>query len=160
MFSSKADKQKAARQAVTQRTAPSLIAANMSIVGNIKSDGEVQVDGTLEGDVCCGKLLIGESARMHGEIVAKEVIVRGHVNGLIKGGAVQLSKTARVIGDISHDSLAIESGAYLEGHCRRNGSSGDTLAPAPAAKLPAGQAQDKAAAAQPATARKAAAGAS
>jgi cytoskeletal protein CcmA (bactofilin family) len=43
-----------------------------------------------------------------------------------------LAKTAQVNGDIWHDSLAIEAGAYLDGHCKRNDTQPAAAAPAPA----------------------------
>jgi len=122
MFSgSKTEKETPApRPAASGRAAPSIIAANLKIVGNVQSEGEIQVDGQVDGDVACDKILVGEKAQIVGEIQAKEIVVRGEIKGLIKGGRVELARSARVIGDVWHDSLAIEAGAYLDGHCRRN----------------------------------------
>ncbi|MDP6692448.1 MAG: polymer-forming cytoskeletal protein [Alphaproteobacteria bacterium] len=117
MFS-KADKRKAQNNAV--RAAPSLISTDLEIAGNLNTPGEVQLDGKVEGDVICGKLVIGEKASIAGQIEADEVVVRGRVAGRIKAKDVRLAKTAHVNGDIWHDSLAIEAGAFLDGHCKRN----------------------------------------
>ena len=117
MFS-KADKSKAAN--TVARAAPSLISTDLEIAGNLQTPGEVQLDGTIEGDIVCGKLLIGAKAIITGHIEADEVIIRGRVTGRVKGKNVHLASTARVVGDIWHDSLAIEAGAFLEGHCKRN----------------------------------------
>lgn len=117
MFS-KADKTKAS--ASTARAAPSLISTDLQICGDLKTSGEMQVDGTVEGDISCSKLVIGEKAKITGEIEADEVVIKGQVKGRVKAGKVQLAKTARVLGDVWHDSLAIEAGAFLEGHCQRN----------------------------------------
>ncbi len=120
MFS-KADKHKAQNNAV--RAAPSLISTDLEIAGNLSTSGEVQLDGTVAGDVNCGKLVIGEKASITGQIEADEVMVRGRVTGRIKARDVRLAKTAHVNGDIWHDSLAIEAGAFLDGHCKRNDAS-------------------------------------
>ncbi len=117
MFS-KADKTKAA--AATTRAAPSLISSDLELTGNIKTSGEVQLDGAVEGDVICGKLMIGEKAVVIGQIEADEVVIKGRITGRIKGGSVHLTKTAQVSGDILHNTLTVEAGAFLEGHCRRN----------------------------------------
>ena len=85
----------------------------------MRSDGEIQVDGAVEGDVRAKTLLIGETAHVKGEIIADSVIIHGTVNGQIKSRSVQLARTAHVVGDILHDDLAIETGAFLEGHCKR-----------------------------------------
>ncbi len=102
-----------------KRSAPSLISADLRIVGDLHSDGEIQVDGTIDGDIRTLVLLVGETANIKGEIVADTVHVHGTVNGQIKARAVNLAKSARVIGDILHEDLSIEAGAFLEGHCKR-----------------------------------------
>ena len=101
------------------RAAPSLISANLHVVGKLESQGEVQVDGTIEGDVSGKSLEIGECAKVTGEISADDVIVHGIVEGKIRAKRVQLAKSAKVIGDIWHEILSIESGAHLEGHIKR-----------------------------------------
>jgi len=103
----------------TKPAPPSLISNDLKIVGDLKSDGEIQVDGMIEGDIRTKSLLVGEGAEIKGEIVADTVRVHGRINGQIKARAVLLSKTAHVVGDIMHEDLAIETGAFLEGHCKR-----------------------------------------
>lgn len=103
----------------TARSAPSLISANLHIVGNLKSDGEIQIDGVVDGDVSARLLTIGDRATLTGEVVADEVVVRGTVRGRICSRKVQLAKTAHVVGDIWHELLAIDLGAYVEGLCKR-----------------------------------------
>jgi cytoskeletal protein CcmA (bactofilin family) len=109
--------------------APSLISNNLTITGNMKTDGEIQIDGQIEGDVHCGALTVGEKATITGEVVADRIIVHGNVSGRIRARQVQLATTAHVVGDIYHDSLQIEAGAYLEGHCKRNDSGGAKAEP-------------------------------
>lgn len=99
--------------------APSIISTDMKIIGDIVSDGEIHVDGAVEGDIRSKMLLIGEPASIKGEVIADVVHVFGTINGQIKGVAVSLAKTAHVVGDILHDNLSIEKGAFLEGHCKR-----------------------------------------
>lgn len=106
-------------QAPAKPAPPSLISRDLKIVGDLKSDGEIQVDGSVEGDIRSKTLLIGETAHVKGEITADSVVVHGTVNGQIKAKAVKLAASAHMVGDILHEDLAIETGAYLEGHCRR-----------------------------------------
>lgn len=104
---------------VVKSTPPSIISADLRIVGDLSSDGEIQVDGAVDGDIRTHSLLVGETAQIKGEIVAESVHVHGTINGQIKAKAVNLAKTAHVVGDILHEDLAIETGAFLEGHCKR-----------------------------------------
>lgn len=98
---------------------PTLISKDLRIVGDLQSEGEVQIDGSVEGDIRSQILLIGESAHIKGEITSDSVIVHGMVKGHIKSREVKLARTANVVGDILHEDLAIETGAFIEGHCKR-----------------------------------------
>ena len=98
---------------------PSLLSADLRIVGDLISEGEIQVDGAVEGDIRTNMLVVSETALVKGSINADTVTVHGNVVGEIHARHVSLNKTAHVLGDIVHESLAIEQGAFLEGHCRR-----------------------------------------
>ncbi len=98
--------------------APSILGADLEVVGSVTSEGEVQLDGNVEGDVRAGSLTIGEKAAVKGEVFADKVIVRGRVLGSVRGRQVQLAATARIEGDIIHSALSVEAGAFFEGHCR------------------------------------------
>lgn len=106
-------------QVVRTQVTPSLISHGLSISGDLKCDGEIQVDGAVVGDIDCQRLIVGEKATVHGEIIAEVVIVRGEVKGRVCGREVSLASTARVNGDILHQSLAMEAGAHLEGQVRK-----------------------------------------
>ncbi len=98
---------------------PSLLSTGLTVTGNLHSDGEIQIDGRVEGSIHSDVLIVSETAQVNGEITAESVRVHGHVTGQIKATSVSLAKTAHVLGDILHGNLAIEQGAFLEGHCRR-----------------------------------------
>jgi cytoskeletal protein CcmA (bactofilin family) len=99
---------------------PSIIGEDLTISGNVSSKGEIQVDGEIQGDIDCGSLLLGDKAQVTGNVVAEDVVVRGHVTGSIRGLRVTLQAQSHVEGDIFHQSLAIEQGAYFEGKSRRS----------------------------------------
>ncbi len=102
-----------------ERTAPSLIGQDLTIIGNLVSKGEVHVEGEVQGDIHGTNILIGENARITGGIIAQDVVVRGHVMGSVRGVKVALQASSHVEGDIYHKSLAIEQGAFFEGRSRR-----------------------------------------
>ena len=115
MFSK--DKSEAGRK--RKPVAPTIISSDMRITGNITSEGEVQVDGVVDGDVRGAKVSIGTSGHIAGAVSGERILVRGRVNGQIRAQLVTLTRSAQVKGDIYHDTLSMESGAKLEGHCRR-----------------------------------------
>jgi cytoskeletal protein CcmA (bactofilin family) len=99
---------------------PSIIGEDLAITGNVTSKGEIQVDGEIQGDIHCGSLLLGDKSQITGGVIAEDVVVRGRVVGSIRGLRVTLQAQSHVEGDIFHQSLAIEQGAYFEGKSRRS----------------------------------------
>jgi len=99
--------------------APTIISADLTVTGNLTSEGEVQIDGVIDGDVKSARLSIGQQGKIVGSVRAERALVRGRVDGQIRAQEVTLTRTAQVKGDIYHDTLSIEPGAQLDGHCRR-----------------------------------------
>jgi cytoskeletal protein CcmA (bactofilin family) len=98
---------------------PSIISADMTIHGDFTSHGDLQVEGQVFGKIEVSHLVIAKTGKVDGAILAKAVGISGTLKGAVKAGAVSLSSTARVEGDIVYETLAIESGAQLEGQCKR-----------------------------------------
>ena len=102
----------------------------------MKTTGDIQVEGTVEGDIRAHLLTIGESATIKGEIIADDVVVNGRIVGRVRGLKVRLTSPARVEGDIIHKTIAIESGAHFEGSVQRQddplSTGGGKPAPKPA----------------------------
>ena len=97
----------------------SQISADLTIIGNLVSRGEVQIDGEIQGDLHAASIVVGENARITGNVVAEEVVVRGSVVGSVRGKRVLLQSSSKLEGDVYHQQLAIEQGAYFEGKSRR-----------------------------------------
>ena len=108
------------KRSAMKSKAPSILSADLTVVGSIVSEGEVQLDGVVEGDVRATSLTIGEDATVKGEVIAETVVIRGRVEGSVRARQVQMAATARVEGDVIHASLAIESGAFFDGLCKRS----------------------------------------
>jgi cytoskeletal protein CcmA (bactofilin family) len=99
--------------------AASLIAENVTIKGDLTSDGDVQLDGMIHGDVKVGHLTIGETGQVMGAIEADIVDVRGRIAGSIAARQVRLFATGQMDGDITHTELAIDNGARFQGRSIR-----------------------------------------
>ena len=104
---------------VAVKAVPSIISSDLTIEGNLNSAGEIQVDGVVHGDIRCKALIVGVKGSVTGEVVAQTVRMHGAIKGMIRAKSVFLASTARMAGDVEHESLAIEPGAYIEGHCKR-----------------------------------------
>jgi cytoskeletal protein CcmA (bactofilin family) len=97
----------------------SVLSSDLTITGNLRTTGDIQVEGTVEGDIRAHLLTVGEGATVKGEVVADDVVVNGRIVGRVRGLKVRLTSTARVEGDIVHKTIAIESGAHFEGSVQR-----------------------------------------
>lgn len=97
----------------------STLSADLTIKGNIRTTGDINVLGTIDGDIRAHLLTIGEGATVKGEVVADDIVVNGRVVGRVRGLKVRLTSTAQVEGDIIHKTIAIESGAHFEGSVQR-----------------------------------------
>ncbi len=118
----------------------SVLSADLTVVGNLRTSGDIQVEGNVQGDIRAHLLTVGESATIEGEVVADDVVVTGRVVGRVRGLKVRLTSTARVEGDIIHKTIAIESGAHFEGSVQRQEdplANGSGATPKPAAAKPA-----------------------
>ncbi len=120
------------KSAMPSSGVPSIISADLCITGNLQSAGDIQVDGTVVGDIDSKSLTIGEGAEVKGAISADTVRICGSVHGSVRSASVNLAKTARINGDIMHDSLAVEAGAYIEGNIKRLGAAASAPASKPA----------------------------
>ena len=97
----------------------SVLSSDLHVQGNLRTTGDIQVEGTVEGDIRAHLLTIGESATIKGEVIADDVVINGRIVGRVRGLKVRLTATARVEGDIIHKTIAIESGAHFEGSVQR-----------------------------------------
>ena len=115
------------------KAVPSIVSADLTVEGNLNCAGEIQVDGMVHGDIRCKALIVGVKGSVTGEVVAQTVRMHGAVKGMIRAKSVFLASTARMSGDVEHESLAIEPGAYMEGHCKRITETPVAEVPRPAA---------------------------
>lgn len=104
---------------MSNKAMPAIVAADLRITGNLSSDGDIQVEGAIKGDVKGRTLTVGDGGSIQGKIVAEEVMVRGKIKGQIKAKKVNLTRSASVTADIEFISLGIEEGADFEGNIKR-----------------------------------------
>lgn len=111
------------------RGAPSLLAAHLRIEGNINGTADLQVDGNVRGNVKVAHLIVGEAGNIEGDVEAETIEVRGRVVGSIAGKAVKLYSSAYVEGDITHETLSIDIGAFFQGRCLQSRPAQPAAAP-------------------------------
>ncbi|NBC82761.1 MAG: polymer-forming cytoskeletal protein [Bacteroidetes bacterium] len=92
------------------------------ITGDIKTNGDIRIDGVLEGNIFTkGKVVIGETGKIKGEVECKNSVVSGSIEGKISvSELLSLKASSKVNGDINTQKLAIEPGAKFTGTCAMN----------------------------------------
>jgi cytoskeletal protein CcmA (bactofilin family) len=93
----------------------SLVSDGITIEGGVTGEGEMQIDGIVRGDVRVGRLTVGETGHVEGSVFAEVVEVRGRIVGAITSKQVRLYGTSYIDGDITHEQLAMETGAFFQG---------------------------------------------
>ncbi len=97
----------------------SIIGKGSSIRGDMKINGFMRIDGDLDGNLeTTGNVIVGENARINGNIIAKAITVSGIVKGnIIAPESVKLLSSCAVIGDIQTHRLQADENVILHGHC-------------------------------------------
>ena len=95
--------------------AASLIGQDLVIEGSVSGEGELHLDGVVRGDLRVERLTLGETGHVEGSIQAESVDIRGRVIGSITAKQVRLHGAAHVDGDITHEQLSVETGAFFQG---------------------------------------------
>jgi cytoskeletal protein CcmA (bactofilin family) len=95
------------------------IGTGTSIEGDIKSNGDIRIDGALVGTIQTkGRLVVGSTGSIEGDIVCQNALIEGSVKGKITvHELLSLKSTAKLSGDIITNKLAIEPGANFSGTC-------------------------------------------
>jgi len=103
-----------------------LIGKSFVIKGQVSCDGDLYIDGQVEGSVDPkgNRLTIGPDGRLKANVTARAVVVRGRLEGNIQASErVDLKESAVVVGDIVTQSITIESGAHIKGSIEVHGES-------------------------------------
>jgi cytoskeletal protein CcmA (bactofilin family) len=96
----------------------SLLEPSVKITGDLWSEGDVQIDGHLCGNINCAQLIVSKDAAVTGIIIGEEAVIRGKITGIIRATRVLLQGSARVKSEIIYQSLSIDEGATFEGVAR------------------------------------------
>lgn len=113
-----------AKPIINEVKALNTFAQDTKIIGDIESDGDIRMDGVMEGRLNCkGRVVIGPEARIKGTINAQNAEILGNVEGEINViDLLSLKATALIIGDLIMGKFMVEPGASFTGNCKMNGS--------------------------------------
>lgn len=104
----------------TEQQPETVIASGMRVEGELKSNGNIIIDGIVSGKVHTTQdLHVGNNAQIDADLIAGNAIISGVVKGNVTAkNSISITQTGRVVGNISCASLDIQSGALFIGNCR------------------------------------------
>lgn len=100
-------------------TIPSLLSKTLKVEGNLFSEGTVEIEGQIRGNIKGDIVTLRENANVEGDIRANIVNIKGYFKGQIFAEKVNISREARIFGNIQYFSLTVEDGASIEGQFKR-----------------------------------------
>jgi cytoskeletal protein CcmA (bactofilin family) len=112
-----------AKDNASETPSVNLIGAGTVIQGDIKTNGDIRIDGTLTGSITVkGKLVIGVSGSVDGEVACQNADISGTVKGKVTvAELLALKASSKLTGDIITNKIAIEPGAMFSGSCSMGG---------------------------------------
>jgi cytoskeletal protein CcmA (bactofilin family) len=97
------------------KSTPTIIARDVSLEGEIKSGGLIEIEGKINGTIKGNAVVIRESGYVEGTIMAASVVVKGEVSGNLNAKSVSITSKAKVVGNIDYGTLSVEDGACIDG---------------------------------------------
>jgi cytoskeletal protein CcmA (bactofilin family) len=111
-----------------QGAALNMVGVGTLVKGDITSDGDLRVDGKIEGNVHSkSKIALGAGAEIIGNTIARSADISGRIEGDVEiAETLFLRGTAKITGNIKTSKIIIESGAVFNGSCYMNKQAGNT----------------------------------
>ena len=115
---------------------PNMIGPGTKIVGNIETNGDIRIDGAIDGDIQSkGKVVVGPNGEVKGEVKCINCEISGKVNGkILVSELLSLKASSNITGDIMTGKLTIEPGAIFTGTCNMDKGSTGKIQQTPGAK--------------------------
>jgi cytoskeletal protein CcmA (bactofilin family) len=102
--------------ALDMQSISTLISEGSIFDGNLKAPAFARIDGQITGDVTVDEgLILGEKGLIHGNVVTKEMVIYGTVNGDLQVSSLEIKATGKVTGEIKTQTLTVETGAVYNG---------------------------------------------
>ena len=102
------------RAEASANTPLSHLSKAITINGDLESDGELQIYGNVRGQVCADRLVVGPGGFLEGDVIARDVLIEGRLEGRIFALNVTLDSGAEVNGRIFHNTITVAKGARID----------------------------------------------
>lgn len=108
------------KNGINDNQVPNIIAQGTSIVGDIESEGDFRIEGSIKGKIIAkGRIVVGTSGNVDGEIICGDADIFGTVNGKLEVRSLTVFKASAIFsGDVTTKKISIEPGAVFTGTCQ------------------------------------------
>ncbi|MFZ5796598.1 MAG: bactofilin family protein [Sphingomonas sp.] len=106
----------------------SVIGPDVVITGNVAATADLHIDGRVDGDVHCATLVQGNDSRINGAVTAEIARLAGAIEGSVSVRQLTIERAARIVGDVEYESIAIETGASIDGRLKHIAADSGTRA--------------------------------
>lgn len=104
----------------TEASVPTVIAKDLSIIGNLVSEGVIEIAGRIEGNIKCEALNLHATGLIKGDVIAKSAKINGEINGVVKAKQVSIGEKGKIHGFVIYETLAISEGAVIFGQLKQS----------------------------------------
>ena len=99
--------------------APSIIVSDLNILGDLISEGAIEIGGCVRGNIKCKNVTIRKGASIEGDIYSDFLVVHGKTRGVVKAKNLHVSANGVVCGKMEYYNLTVDAGAEIDGVCKK-----------------------------------------
>lgn len=117
MFDKSSNQTRNMRDRNDQQVGTTVISTDTKIFGSIETTQNLRVEGTIEGDINCAKLIVAECGLINGDVLAESIESNGTINGTVKTEMLRLTKTSKIDGGVILKNWIVDAGAKVNATC-------------------------------------------
>ncbi|TNE60180.1 MAG: polymer-forming cytoskeletal protein [Alphaproteobacteria bacterium] len=117
MFDKSISQTRSVREKNEPQVGTTVISQDTKILGAIETTQNLKVEGTIEGDITCSKLVVAETGVINGDVLAESIESNGTINGTVKTELLRLTKTSKIDGGVILKNWIVDAGAKVNATC-------------------------------------------
>ena len=107
------------KEVILSKNNTSIISKDLFLKGDLTTDGLLEIEGKIEGNIKGNEITIRESGFVNGNIISNISNIKGNFQGTIKSQRINVSGKANIKGTLEYVSLCVEDGSSIDGDLKR-----------------------------------------